>query len=62
MMSPLSSKKKANQADDEVDQQSIDNGALESSFQYSAAAEKKLVRKIDLMYVCIDQYVLPTRL
>ncbi|KAJ5767003.1 uncharacterized protein N7511_004619 [Penicillium nucicola] len=52
-MAALSSKKQALQADSEIDQQSLDNGALESSFQYSAAAEKKLVRKIDLMILPI---------
>jgi hypothetical protein len=49
MMSTLSYKKEASEADNKIDKQSIDNGALESSFQFSAAAEKKLVRKIDLM-------------
>jgi hypothetical protein len=34
-----------------AEQQSVENGALESSFQFSASAEKKLVRKIDLRYV-----------
>jgi hypothetical protein len=41
--------KKENRYDDKVDAQSVENGALESSFQFSADAEKKLVRKIDLM-------------
>lgn len=41
--------KKEQPYDDKLDAQSVENGALESSFQYSASAEKKLVRKIDLM-------------
>ena len=41
--------KKENRYDDKVDTLSVGNGALESSFQFSADAEKKLVRKIDLM-------------
>lgn len=49
MMSTLSNKKEVIQADNEIDKQSLDNGVVESSFQFSAAAEKKLVRKIDLM-------------
>ncbi|KAJ5985217.1 hypothetical protein N7499_008505 [Penicillium canescens] len=52
-MSTLSNKKEVIQADNEIDKQSLDNGALESSFQFSAAAEKKLVRKIDLMILPI---------
>ncbi|OQD79239.1 hypothetical protein PENANT_c057G09410 [Penicillium antarcticum] len=52
-MSNQASKKEAMQADHEIDQQSVDNGALESSFQFSAAAEKKLVRKIDLVVLPI---------
>jgi ACS family allantoate permease-like MFS transporter len=41
--------KKERHFDDKVDGHSVDNGALESTFQFSASAEKKLVRKIDLM-------------
>ncbi|KAJ6123896.1 hypothetical protein N7471_011213 [Penicillium samsonianum] len=38
---------------DKVDGPSVENGALESSFQFSASAEKRLVRKIDLMVLPI---------
>lgn len=41
--------KTENPYNDKVDAQSVENGALESSFQFTAEAEKKLVRKIDLM-------------
>lgn len=43
------STKKEDRCDDKVDAQSVENGALESSFEFSADAEKKLVRKIDFM-------------
>lgn len=46
---PKDSIKKEGRYDDKVDAQSVENGALESSFQFSADAEKKLVRKIDFM-------------
>ncbi|CAG8224764.1 unnamed protein product [Penicillium salamii] len=36
-----------------IDHQNIENGALESSFEFSAAAEKRLVWKIDLMVLPI---------
>ncbi|CAG8178819.1 unnamed protein product [Penicillium nalgiovense] len=42
-----------NPYNDKVDTQSVENGALESSFQFTAEAEKKLVRKIDLMVLPI---------
>ncbi|KAL2696688.1 hypothetical protein AAEP93_001983 [Penicillium crustosum] len=38
---------------EKLDGQSVENCALESSFQFSASAEKKLVRKIDLMVLPI---------
>jgi ACS family allantoate permease-like MFS transporter len=46
---PKDSIKKEGRYDDKVDAQCVENGALESSFQFSADAEKKLVRKIDFM-------------
>ncbi|KZN84546.1 Allantoate permease [Penicillium chrysogenum] len=50
---PKDSIKKEGRYDDKVDAQSVENGALESSFQFSADAEKKLVRKIDFMVLPI---------
>lgn len=47
---PKDSIKKEGRYDDKVDAQCVENGALESSFQFSADAEKKLVRKIDFMW------------
>ncbi|CAG8902768.1 unnamed protein product [Penicillium egyptiacum] len=47
------STKKEQRYDDKVDAQSVENGALESSFQFSVSAEKKLVRKIDFMVLPI---------
>ena len=42
-------------ANEEMDQQSVDNGALErlqtSGTQFSSAAERRLVRKIDFTFV-----------
>ncbi|KAJ5844525.1 uncharacterized protein N7525_002266 [Penicillium rubens] len=50
---PKDSIKKEGRYDDKVDAQCVENGALESSFQFSADAEKKLVRKIDFMVLPI---------
>jgi hypothetical protein len=49
-MAKLYGKKKARDANNEVDEQSFDNealGQLQSSTPYSSEDEKRLVRKID---------------
>jgi hypothetical protein len=48
-------KKEVGLSEREMDQQSVDNGALEqlqsSTPQFSSAAERRLVRKIDFTFV-----------
>jgi hypothetical protein len=48
-------KKEAGLSDREMDQQSVDNGALDqlqsATPQFSSAAERRLVRKIDFTFV-----------
>ncbi|KAJ5520948.1 hypothetical protein N7463_001401 [Penicillium fimorum] len=50
---PMEPMKTDRMYDDKLDGQSVENGAPESSFQFSASLEKKLVRKIDLMVLPI---------
>jgi hypothetical protein len=49
-------------ANEEMDQPSVDNGALErlqtSSTEFSSAAERRLVRKIDFTFVFSFLYVI----
>ncbi|CAG8212044.1 unnamed protein product [Penicillium olsonii] len=51
-MSSFSMKEEKN-GDDNLDQQAVENGTLESSLAFSTAAEKRLVWKIDLMVLPI---------
>ncbi|CAI7591058.1 unnamed protein product [Penicillium glandicola] len=45
--------RKEQRDNNKVDGLSVENGALEASFQFCASAEKKLVRKIDSMVLPI---------